>query len=235
MIGIYCFTNKINNKKYIGQSINIEKRFLEHFNHSKNPNANGYNSKFYRALRKYGIDNFDFEIIEELPYESLNERETFWITYYDSYNNGYNSTSNAIYVTENGENHPMAKLTDKDVIEIKFLLSKTDKLQSDIAKMFNITQSEVSNINTGKKWKNIGTYTYPIRPDVKRTGENSSRGIMSNEEVLKIRKRYVTELGREIYEDYKDKCSYITFERILRGVTYSDVPIYYKKKKQWSK
>jgi group I intron endonuclease len=235
MIGIYCLKNKINNKKYIGQSINIEKRFLEHFNNSKNPNANGYNSKFYRAIRKYGIHNFEFSIIEELSLDKLNERETFWIQYYDSYKNGYNSTEDANNVTQNGEEHPMAKLNNQDVLEIKYLLKNTNKLQSEIANSFNVTQSEISNINTGKKWSNLGDYKYPIRENIKRTGENSSRAIMTDEEVLGIRKRYVNELGKNIYEDYKDRCSYTTFERILRGVTYTNVPIYYKKKKQWSK
>jgi len=234
MIGIYCFTNKINNKKYIGQSINIEKRFLEHFNNSKNPNAHGYDSKFYRALRKYGVDSFEFDILEEVSLDQLNEKETFYIGYYNSYKNGYNSTSDANNVTQNGEDHPMAKISANDLLEIKLLLKNTNKLQSEIALMFNITQSEISNINTGKRWANIGSYKYPIRANIKRIGENSNRAIMTDDEVLEIRKRYVTEIGKQIYEDYKDKCSYTTFERILRGVTYQNVPIYYKIKKQWS-
>ena len=66
MIGIYKLTNKINNKVYIGQSINIENRFQQHKNNCLNENLKDYNTKFYRALRKYGVENFTFEIIEEL-------------------------------------------------------------------------------------------------------------------------------------------------------------------------
>ena len=43
-------------------------------------------------MRKYGIENFTFSVIEECSQEQLNEREIYWIEYYDTYKNGYNST-----------------------------------------------------------------------------------------------------------------------------------------------
>lgn len=43
-------------------------------------------------MNKYGISNFTFEIIEECDKQSLNEREIYWIEYYDSFHNGYNMT-----------------------------------------------------------------------------------------------------------------------------------------------
>ena len=49
-------------------------------------------TKFYRAIRKYGEENFYIELLETVPIQDLNEREKYWINYYDSYNNGYNST-----------------------------------------------------------------------------------------------------------------------------------------------
>lgn len=90
MIGIYKFTNKINNKRYIGKSIDIEKRRKTHERNSVN--CDGY---FYNAIRKYGLDNFDFSIIEECSKEELNEKEKYWIKYYNSNNSeyGYNITS----------------------------------------------------------------------------------------------------------------------------------------------
>lgn len=90
--GIYKITNLINNKCYIGQSVDIEKRFRQHKNNYDNKNEPSYDYHLYRSIRKYGIENFKFEIIEECDYEKLNERETYWIDYYDSYNNGYNET-----------------------------------------------------------------------------------------------------------------------------------------------
>ena len=88
---IYKITNKINNKCYIGQTIkNYEERFRQHqLNYTKE-----YFSQIvlYQAFKKYGIENFNFEPIEEVEKNQLDEREKYWIKYYDSYYNGYNST-----------------------------------------------------------------------------------------------------------------------------------------------
>lgn len=91
MAYIYKITNIINNKLYIGKTVNtIEKRFNQHKNESKTERAK--NRPLYRAINKYGIENFEIEIIEECNYDILNEREIYWINYYDTYNNGYNAT-----------------------------------------------------------------------------------------------------------------------------------------------
>lgn len=88
---IYKITNKINNKCYIGQTTHIcEYRFAEHKRNYKYPHLQ--HLKIYRAFTKYGIENFDFEQIEEVDNSLLDEREKYWISYYDSYYNGYNST-----------------------------------------------------------------------------------------------------------------------------------------------
>lgn len=96
MIGIYKYTNKINGKSYIGQSINIERRQYSHKSAAYNVNANDYNSQFHQAIRKYGLENFDYEIIVELTQDeytkdTLNSLEKFFIKYYNSYNDGYNA------------------------------------------------------------------------------------------------------------------------------------------------
>ena len=88
---IYKITTKVNNKAYIGQTIKtVEKRFQQHKNNSNKP----YFSQIvlYKAFNKYGIQNFKCETIEEIPNEQLDEREKYWIEYYDTYFNGYNST-----------------------------------------------------------------------------------------------------------------------------------------------
>lgn len=88
---IYKITNKINGKIYIGQTIkNYEERFRQHqLNYNKE-----YFSQIvlYKAFKKYGIENFSFEAIEEVEKEKLDEREKYWIKYYNSYFDGYNST-----------------------------------------------------------------------------------------------------------------------------------------------
>lgn len=88
---IYKITNKVNNKVYIGQTIKtVEKRFQQH----KNNSNKSYFSQIvlYKAFNKYGIENFICEEIEEVPNDLLDKREIYWIDYYDSYFNGYNST-----------------------------------------------------------------------------------------------------------------------------------------------
>ena len=88
---IYKITNTVNNKVYIGQTNrSLEIRWREH----KSRAGCHYTSHLYNAMDKYGIDNFIFEGIEEATEGHLDERERFWISYYDSSNpqKGYNLT-----------------------------------------------------------------------------------------------------------------------------------------------
>ena len=64
-------------------------------------------------------------------------------------------------------------------------------------------------------------------------GGNGITAYFSNEAVIQIRKRYVNETAKQIYEDYKDKISYQAFQAILWGRSYSTLPIYKKKEKKW--
>lgn len=90
MIGIYKITNKINGHAYIGQSVQIEKRWAAHKEKINSDKEKDY--PLYRAFKKYGLDNFSFEIIEECQESDLNDREIYWIDYYDTFKNGYNQT-----------------------------------------------------------------------------------------------------------------------------------------------
>jgi len=92
MIGIYKITNISNNKCYIGQSVNIERRWMQHKETMNNPYIDAYNRELYSDMRVFGLDNFLFEILEECSLEELNNKEKYWIQYYNSYENGYNST-----------------------------------------------------------------------------------------------------------------------------------------------
>ena len=85
-IGIYKIQNKLNGKIYIGQSKHIYQRWKQHKSCQK-PNA-----ILTIAFQKYGIDNFSFEIIEECNQKDLDEKEKYWIKYYNSYEDGYNLT-----------------------------------------------------------------------------------------------------------------------------------------------
>ena len=88
---IYKITNKINGKSYIGQTIqNVKERFYQHCATKCSKVVS--NMAIHRAIKKYGKSNFTVEVIEEIDSTNLNDRERYWIKYYNSYNNGYNST-----------------------------------------------------------------------------------------------------------------------------------------------
>ena len=87
---IYKITNKINSKSYIGKTEStIEKRFQEHCQEAFKERSK--ERPLYRAMRKYGIDNFEISLIEET--DDTEEREKYWIQKYGTYgSNGYNAT-----------------------------------------------------------------------------------------------------------------------------------------------
>ena len=88
---IYKITNTINSKSYIGQTIqNVKERFYQHCATKCSKAVS--NMAIHRAIKKYGKSNFTVEVIEEIDSANLNDRERYWIKYYNSYNNGYNST-----------------------------------------------------------------------------------------------------------------------------------------------
>ena len=88
---IYKITNTINGKSYIGQTIqNVKERFYQHCATKCSKAVS--NMAIHRAIKKYGKSNFIVEVIEEIDSANLNDRERYWIKYYNSYNNGYNST-----------------------------------------------------------------------------------------------------------------------------------------------
>lgn len=88
---IYKITNTINSKSYIGQTIqNVRERFYQHCATKCSKAVS--NMAIHRAIKKYGKSNFTVEVIEEIDSANLNDRERYWIKYYNSYNNGYNST-----------------------------------------------------------------------------------------------------------------------------------------------
>ena len=87
MIGIYMIKNKVNNKAYIGQSINIESRWYHHKKDLSN-NSHG-NTHLQNSWNKYGESNFEFTVLEECTKEELNDKEIYLISYFG----GCNSSS----------------------------------------------------------------------------------------------------------------------------------------------
>ena len=130
MAYIYQITNDINGKIYIGKTeFSIEKRFKEHCQDA----FRDRNEKrpLYAAMRKYGIEHFHIELIEET--DNPEEREVFWIENKRSFKNGYNAT-----VGGDGK-----KYIDYDLVISSY---KEIKSIADTAKALNISADSVSNI-----------------------------------------------------------------------------------------
>lgn len=233
MIGIYKITKISNGKSYIGQSNDIERRFKEH-------QQKGASSRIPLdiAIQKYGIYAFTYEILEECPLNKLNEREQYWINYYDTVNNGYNCSAGGEQQSA-GENNGRAKLTEQDVIKIRKAYA-AHKRQKDVYEDYKdkITFSTFQNVWAGRSWAHImpEVFTkankeyYVYKNSI---GSNGAFAQFTDEEVMKIRKRYEKESAKQIYEDYKNRVSFQSFQQILWGRYYTELPIYKKKEKKW--
>lgn len=151
MVGIYMFTNKIDHKSYIGQSRDIQRRYKEH------KTKETENTVFHDAIKYYGFDNFDFEILEECDVSELNDKEIFYIEKLKTYEPyGYNQTHGGSFPHTN-------KLSSiHDVEKIIELLANTKLSNTEIGNLFNVSDQTISDINTGRTWHD-NKYVYPIR------------------------------------------------------------------------
>lgn len=154
MIGIYKITNNINGHAYIGQSIDIDRRFRGH----KNYPMEASNYPLYCAFKKYGIDNFSFEVVEECLVSELDEKEIYYINKYDTYNTGYNQTTGG----QTGNSNNCIKISKEDIQIIYDLLLHSTMTQREIAKQFNVGEDTISEINQGKT-RICDTLSYPLR------------------------------------------------------------------------
>lgn len=222
MIGIYCLTNTINNKKYIGQSIDIERRRQQHIY-----SAGKYTTKISLALYKYGLNNFIFEVLEICTPSELNIREQYWINYYDSITNGYNT----MYVNEDGcdvrgERNPRAQLTNEEVLEIRNRVYINQEPLNEVYADYSdkISYDRFRSAAHGTTWQNVDmSMIKPIKID--NQGVKNPRAILNEITVLEIRKRIHTngEDSLEVYSDYKDSISYDAFRKAVSGETWTNV------------
>lgn len=213
--GIYCVTNKVNNKKYIGLSKDIYRRWSEHKRVPFCPTSKEYNYPLYNAIRKYGLENFDFIILEQCDnQEFLKEKEKKWIEYYDSINNGYNLTEGGECSVQKGQNHPNAKLTEKDVIFCRQEYAKGSHSKDIYNKYYSniITYGGFQNMWHGRTWKHI-------LPEVFEKRQNTRQKI-TEEDILDIRIKYYQGVPiKEINILYENKYSQST---ILHAINDKD-------------
>lgn len=191
---IYKVTNKVNGKIYIGlTTFTIFKRMRGHYNSSKTPKFH-----FHLALKKYNEEDFVWEVIDRCEsgqYDDLKEMEVAWINYYDSYNNGYNSTlgGEGILGCQNTRteesNLKIAKLTKKEVFSIIKMYNNTDLPLAVIGDNFSVSAGAVFDIVKKKTWVKI-TKDIKIRQrqQPKIVGTRHGMSKVTEKDVLKIRK-----------------------------------------------
>lgn len=151
MIGIYKIENTLNGMIYIGQSVHIERRFQEHIIKSHN------SQKIDKAINEYGVENFQFSIIEQCLKKDLDNREDYWIQYYQClYPKGYN------VVEKNQSIHTVYNIDKQIINQVIKDLQFTDLSLTEIANKYNLSNSTVSRINNGKTYV-FESIQYPIR------------------------------------------------------------------------
>ena len=165
---IYCFTNKKNGKKYIGQTINPQQRYNQHLSDVTNKNSLNYDCVLARAMRKHGVENFSYEELAKdiQDINELNRLEEYYIKQYHSL-----TTENGYNIQIGGKNAPR-----------------------------------------------------PMKESAKKK-LSLCRGILSEEEVIELRKAYKNhESPSKIYrEKYQDKMHYNAFLNIWSGRKYKQI------------
>lgn len=161
---IYCYTNKINGKKYVGQTADFLKRYKEHINDSYNMNKKyGYNLPFHCAIRKYGIENFEIEILKEnlKDYEEMDYWERYYIKEFDllaKNGKGYNLSDGGY-----GGNKFAGKI-EEEMQEIGKRISAAKKGKNRSEE----TKAKISEANKGKHKKGESKNNGSNHPKAKR-------------------------------------------------------------------
>lgn len=180
--GIYAIKNKMNNKMYIGQSVNVNKRKSYHLWLLRNNSH--FNPKLQNAFNKYGEENFEFVILEKCNKEELDDKEIEYISRYNTTNNGYN-------ICEGGEGSLGRTLSEET--KQKISNANTGRKQDEVAKK---RKSEAIK----ELWK-TAEYRKKMKQRPKPKPWNKGRRLTEEE------KKHLSEKlkGRRITEEHKKK------------------------------
>lgn len=237
---IYKITCLINNKVYIGlTTTSISQRWKGHITDSKKSQKH-----LYASMRKYGIENFKIEQIDESnDFGKLGELERYYIKIYNSTNPkfGYNNTFGGEKCQLDG--NPRAKLTMSDVENIR---KEYDLKKLTVSKVWEKYKNRISfsafeKIWQGITWKSVLPEVYTIEnrewhknncSNIK-MGENNINSIYTDEEIIEIRKYYVKHSLDECFKKYGSKSKSKKGFRNIIDKSYKHLPIFKKKLNKW--
>lgn len=192
--GIYKIQNLINNKVYIGQSIDIKTRWYKH----KCAQDDFY---IHKALRKYGINNFSFEILEECSQEELNKKEKYYIQFYNSLiPNGYN-------MIEGGNNETgLSKSKSVNQYDLEGIYITTYPSLIEAERKTGINNSNISSCCQGKR-VSAGNYQWRYENDFSLPLQNFAlrEKIKQKEKEQKAQKQKRIIIQLDINNDIVDK------------------------------
>ena len=170
MAYIYKITNNINQKVYIGQTIMAP---MQRWQKHKSDGKLNKPYPLYNAMKKYGIDNFSFEVLEEVSIEELNEKERYYINLYNSYinfenSNGYNATLGG-----STGNHYFNPCVDEVIKNAQYMTI------NQLAKYYNVGYSTMKNY----------LYNHNIQSQESKTGggaKNIAQIDINTDEIIQI-------------------------------------------------
>lgn len=240
---IYKITNLINHKIYIGlTTTSLSRRWSAHIRDMKNNDER----HLYSSMRKYGIENFKIESIDETAKNlvELGKLERQYISQFNSRNPniGYNLTAGG--ERNQWDSNPRATLTMEEVIQIREIYANCELSCKQCWEMFKdkISYSAFKKVWNGYTWEDLHSEVYTKENKFWHKhnsplsrGELNHNSLYSNTEVLEIRKFYVTHTLQETYSKYgyktKNKDS---FRQIVDGNSgYTNIPVYKKSKQKW--
>lgn len=225
IVGVYKITNTETNEFYIGCSTNIERRWSCHKTRYKEPTNREYGKPLYVAMRKYGLDAFKFEVLEEVSdLDELFQRERFYIKSLHACEKGYN-------LENKGENHGRARLSAADVVDIRERYANLESKRSVyLDYSYKISKTGFHKVWNGYTWPDIKMDVYTEENkryhkfDTGSPNETNGRTSLTNEDVREIRKRKENgEKVRDVYQQYTDKLTFGSFQNIWYGCNWKDI------------
>lgn len=204
---IYIIKNDINNLVYVGQALNSKERFGGHCK----PSTAKKGERIAQAIQQFGRKHFWYEILEH-QIENYNERERYWIKYYNCKKpNGYNDTDGGEeppgYA---GVEHPESVLTQEQVDSLTEDLKNTNLKFSALAKKYGFKErTSVYEFNNGLTY--YRDIDYPIRKDCY-NGKLSDADVDNIINLLKYTYQSFEEIGKKYNVEAK------AISRINRGV-----------------